>query len=303
LSRIIIGIHGLRNKPPRKVLKKWWKKSIREGLRAIEHPRWFFRFELVYWAHMLYPEPFNPREKDKENPLYLSAPYRPAKDFHKKKPGRLRKKILETLEKQMDKIFLNEDLSINFERITDHIIRRYFEDLDTYYKATIQDSHNNEFLARDIIRTELAKVLYKHRKKKILLIAHSMGSIIAYDVLTQMVPYIEIDTLVTIGSPLGIPIIIRKILTEQKNLTLKEKPKTPGNIVNGWYNFSDLKDKVVLDYTLANDFKENSRGIRAVDKVVYNNYEINGERNPHKSYGYLRTLECSEVIHDFLTGT
>ena len=189
-----------------------------------------------------------------------------------------------------------------FERITDHIIRRYFEDLDTYYKATIQDSQNNEFLAKDIMRTELAKVLYKHRKKKILLIAHSMGSIIAYDVLTQMVPYIEIDTLVTIGSPLGIPIIIRKILAEQKDSTLKDKPKTPDNIVNAWYNFSDLKDKVVLDYTLANDYEKNPRGVGAIDKVVFNNYEIASERNPHKSYGYLRTPELAEVIHRFLKG-
>ena len=248
----------------------------------------------------LHPQSLIPKEKDEKSPLHLSAPYRPAKDFLKKESSPLRKKILDALEKQMDRIFLNDDLSINFEHITDHILRRYFEDLATYYSATIEDNQNNEFLVKDLIRTELAKVLHKHRKKKILLIAHSMGSIIAYDVLTQVVPDIEIDTLVTIGSPLGIPIIIRKILAEQGYPTLEMKPTTPDNVVHAWYNFSDLQDKVVLDYNLSNDYQTNSRGIGPVDKVVYNNYENKGERYPHKSYGYLRTSEMADVIHGFL---
>ena len=30
---IIIGIHGLANKPNKKTLEDWWKKSILEGLK------------------------------------------------------------------------------------------------------------------------------------------------------------------------------------------------------------------------------------------------------------------------------
>jgi hypothetical protein len=39
--------------------------------------------------------------------------------------------------------------------------------------------------------------------------------------------------------------------------------------------------------------------VRAIDKVVYNNYEYNGKKNPHKIYGYLRTPELAEIIHAF----
>ena len=300
MSRIIIGIHGLRNKPPKRTLRRWWKKSIREGLEAISRPHWLFRFDLVYWAHLLHPVPFDPRIKDKDHPLYLKAPYLPAKESTPKKSSHVRKAVLDALLKEMDKIFLNDDSSINFEAITDLIIRRFFEDLDAYYSKTILDEQDNERPAKELIREELACVLRKHWRKKILLIAHSMGSIIAYDVLTITAPDIKIDTLVTIGSPLGIPIIEKKCMAEQSESKRTKKLKTPDNITRAWYNFSDLRDRVALDYTLGDDYEPNSKGIRAEDQEVYNDYEINGKRNPHKSYGYLRTPELADVIHRFI---
>ena len=35
MKKIIIGVHGLGNKPPADVLEKWWAASIQEGLAAI----------------------------------------------------------------------------------------------------------------------------------------------------------------------------------------------------------------------------------------------------------------------------
>ena len=301
MSKIIIGIHGLRNKPPKWILKHWWKKSIREGLKRTGHPRWFFRFDLVYWAHLLHPKSLKPWIRNEKHPLYMKSHYRPGSGNRDPKSRQTRKIVLDVLEKEMDKIFLNDDLTFNFEAITDRIIRRYFEDLDAYYTKTIRDKEKNERPVKDLIREELARMLRRHRHKKILLIAHSMGSIIAYDVLSQGIPDIKVDTLVTIGSPLGIPIVIRKIHAERHDRSLEIKPQTPECITRAWYNFSDLDDKVVLDYTLADDYRKNSKGIQAVDYVVFNDYEIDGERNPHKSYGYLRTPEISDVLHHFLS--
>jgi hypothetical protein len=34
--------------------------------------------------------------------------------------------------------------------------------------------------------------------------------------------------------------------------------------------------------------------------LVNNNYEINGEINHHKSFGYLRTPEFSKILNDFI---
>jgi len=128
-----------------------------------------------------------------------------------------------------------------------------------------------------------------------------MGSIVAYDVLTQICPDIKIDTLITIGSPLGLPFVVSRIVTEQKKNTGKEATaKTPENIKHEWYNYADLNDSVALDYTLSDDYGKNSNGIGARDIQVQNDYEYLGNKNPHKSYGYLRTPELIETVYSFL---
>ena len=301
MSKIIIGIHGLGNKPPQEILKKWWKQSIVEGLAAMGHPRYFFKFELVYWANLLHREPLNPRERNKKNPVYLKEPYVPAKKQIRRAPSKIRQKILDYVEKQIDRIFLKEDLSIHLAPISDLIIRRFFKDLDAYYSQKIINVGQNNYLVQDVIRDQLKRILRKHRNKEILLIGHSMGSIIAYDVLTNSLSEVKIDTFITIGSPLGLPVIISKIVSEQKKKLVKH-PRliTPENVIRNWFNFSDLNDKVAFNYNLEDDYAPNSRQVRVVDKVVYNDYEINGHRNPHKIYGYLRTPEFAEITRQFL---
>ena len=72
--KVIIGIHGMGNKPPETVLKKWWLDSMYEGLRANGYPEHKFRFELVYWAHHMHPFSYDPNLIDEQDPLYLAEP-------------------------------------------------------------------------------------------------------------------------------------------------------------------------------------------------------------------------------------
>jgi len=301
VSKIIIGIHGLGNKPSKKTLEEWWIKSILEGLEGIDRNKFKFNFELIYWADVLFEKPLDETIIDREDPYYLEEKYNPAPVNFNPKHHRIREKILGFLEKQMDKIFLNDDLSINYSFISDIIIHKYFRELEIYYTEECYDSENIKCAARDIIRKRALEVIKKYKKQEIMLIAHSMGSIVAYDVLTFILPEIKIDTFVTMGSPLGLPIIMSKIASEQNmKLHMKEKLKTPPGVKRNWYNFSDLEDKVAMNYNLGDDYNENASGVKATDIIVNNDYEINGERNPHKSYGYLRTPEFSEVLYDFL---
>ena len=78
MSRIIIGIHGLGNKPSAPLLESWWRKAIHEGLHRIGKPHPFLKFELVYWAHHIYPKPLDNNVSDPEDPLYIPDPYLPA---------------------------------------------------------------------------------------------------------------------------------------------------------------------------------------------------------------------------------
>lgn len=297
MSKIIIGIHGLGNKPPYDTLNKWWKVSIGDGLWGINHPFPLQNFNLVYWANFIYPEPLNIKEKDEEHPLFIEDPYSPEGKIERGKPEPLQKRIRDYIEKQIDKLLLNEDLTINFSSISDFIIHHFFHDLEIYYSSNLAGENRSSYMARKAIREKLAETLRKYKNDEILLIAHSMGSIIAYDVMTQIVPDINIDTFVTCGSPLGIPVIMNKIRAEQQS---KDQPlSVPENITRRWYNLSDLGDRVAINYNLADDYDKNSRGISIIDKQVHNTYQYRQEKNPHKSYGYLRTPEMSEIIYTF----
>ncbi len=301
MSKIIIGIHGLGNKPPHKMLEKWWLEAIREGLKNIGKFKFDPKFELVYWADILNDKPLNNLILNPENPYYLDEPYTVSPKIIPKKKLSTKEKFLGFLEEQMDKIFLNDDLSPNFEFISDIIFKKYFLELEAYYAKQPEINDPDFKSVKELIRNRLAKIIRKHKNKDILLIGHSMGSIIAYDVCSFVEPEIKIDTLATIGSPLGMQIIISKIAEETKKYNPNiSKLRTPKNITHQWQNFSDLEDKVALNYNLADDYEANKSGVKVKDNIVKNNYCINGESNPHKSFGYLRSAEFSNMIANFI---
>jgi hypothetical protein len=301
MGKIIIGIHGLGNKPSRKILKGWWKQSIEEGLQKYTNFKGDFRFELVYWADVFYEKPLDPLESDPENPLFLEEIYTPAPSSYISDPHPIRQKILDILEEQLDKIFLNEDLTVNFSFITDNIIRAYFKELDSYYAKECEDEEKTNCRARDIIRQRTANIIKKYKDDEIIIIGHSMGSIIAYDVLTFTIPEVDIHTFVTMGSPLGLPVIRAKIAAESNSKHLDPVGLlTPPSVFNRWINYSDLEDKIALIYDLTDKFVENIHGIHVENIVVDNNYEINSHKNPHKSFGYLRTPEIADHLAGFL---
>ncbi|MBN2403627.1 MAG: hypothetical protein JXN64_14715 [Spirochaetes bacterium] len=300
-KKIIIGIHGLSNKVANSLLEEWWIKSIEEGLSYIGHADTPFAFKSVYWADILYEKPLNIKEKNRKSPLYEDEPYLPGdpREYTNFTPSTFKKKFLDAVERKIDKIFFDESNFINFDKIADLFIRHIYEDLDFYYNRESNLDKYSGQPVKDVIRKRLAEVLYKHRDKQILLVGHSMGSIIAYDVLTQTVPDVNIHTLITIGSPLGLPLIIKKIQTEQGLKNNTGRVPSPENIRHKWYNFSDLNDPVAIIYNISDDYKKNTNGVGPKDVIIFNNYKYNGKSNSHKLFGYLRAPEVARVIYDF----
>lgn len=300
---IIIGIHGLHNKPSRMLLQSWWKQSIRDGLSRISKRKLYFRFVLVYWANLLYPRALSRRVKDETHSLFIDEPYMPPIKETNVKPGPFRKFGLFLADRLTNLLFLKGEINTPVNKLWDILIRRFFKDLDIYYFKSLGRKRRKHISGKKVLRERLRKMLIKYKKRKILLIAHSMGSIIAYDVLSSLPPQCQIHTFVTIGSPLGFPAIKRKIRLEQKADKSRSKDLTvPDAIQEAWFNLSDLRDKVALDYQLKDDYKSNHLGIRVVDLPVVNDYEKQGKSNPHKSFGYLRTPELAQVVHAFLSG-
>ncbi len=290
------------NKPPKELLERWWLESLGEGLERNGLPDHAFRFELVYWAHHLHKFPYDPNLEDEDDPLFLSEPYAPSLGKPEPRPSELRRKALGLIERVIDKLLLNDDMTVNYKSITGSIIRKHFKDLEIYYSAGCVGEKDKGRMVRNVIRGDLLRALRKHKDRDILLIAHSMGSIIAYDVLTRDAPEVMIDTLVTLGSPLGLPVILSRHVQEKRDLLETAKPlTTPPNVLRHWYNLSDLQDRVAFNYDLADDYAPNAEGVGAEDKIVHNDYEVYGRPNHHKVYGYLRTKEMAQILHEFLT--
>ncbi len=87
---IIIGIHGLGNKPPRRLLERWWKRAVREGLDNIGSRRAAIPFVMVHWADILYERSLKPWIWDEEHPLYLDEPYRVGEKKPVEQPRKIR---------------------------------------------------------------------------------------------------------------------------------------------------------------------------------------------------------------------
>lgn len=75
---MIVGIHGLANKPEPAVLSDWWEKSIRERLKNRGADNANFRFVMVHWAKFLYKNLQHQDPKFDFDPLFIDQPYKPA---------------------------------------------------------------------------------------------------------------------------------------------------------------------------------------------------------------------------------
>ncbi len=303
MAKIIIGIHGLANKPPREKLDEWWRQSITEGLEInckIKNP--VFNFRMVYWADLLYFNQLHRNHNFSFDALYNKEPYGPAKKgtLKRYKDSRIddwRAGALDIVGTGIDKL----KKTFGMDRLADGILGRVLRDLAFYYddKRSIGNRKGKPEMARKVLRSELKTALIEEKAHTIMLIGHSMGSIIAYDVLHELGSGnqgVKVSHFVTIGSPLGLPHVKGKIIKEHKGKT----PRTPSIVTKSWVNYADRKDPVALDVHLDDDYEENEKRVTVKDDIILNDYSIKKKSNHHKSYGYLRTPELSEHVKDFL---
>ena len=309
MGKIIIGIHGLANKPPAETLAGWWKAAISEGLEkncGIANPG--FEFRMVYWADRLYKNPMHQEKGFEFDKLYNDEPYAPAADGELKRHDDNWKDGLAAFSRgtvgwSVDK--LKEYFGMD--ALADRVLGKTLKDLDFYYDPgrQIPDRSGTLGTARQVLRGILNQALREEKAKEMMVIAHSMGSIVAYDVLRDLgMPGadsgVAVQDFVTIGAPLGLPHVLHKIKEER---TYDDRVRTPSVVRGSWVNYADRRDPVCADIHLADDFAANDAGVTVRDDIVLNTYHKPGDEkaaNHHKSYGYLRTPEFSDQVGKFL---
>lgn len=141
--------------------------------------------------------------------------------------------------------------------------------------------------ARQKIRQRLATALKAAAGQPVTLVAHSHGSIVAYEVLSALGEAAgKVGALVTIGSPLGI--------AEVQDWLEPDTREVPAGLAR-WHNFADPLDPVAMDKRLAGDFKPASK---IQDELIVNSHSRRIEGfNPHSAVGYLAHPSVRRAVH------
>ena len=137
--------------------------------------------------------------------------------------------------------------------------------------------------------------------RPVLLIAHSMGSVIAFEALRQTShddgPVVAVDLLLTMGSPLGQRYIQRRLEGHDKTGILR----WPNNI-RRWINLTAVGDLTAIDPILGDDFapmKEMGLIADIEDRPLFNYFRLNGHLNVHSEYGYLVNEVTAKIVTEW----
>ncbi len=121
-----------------------------------------------------------------------------------------------------------------------------------------------------------------------IIVSHSLGTVIAWKVLSTYHRKIEVPTFITLGSPLGMEVLKDEL---KKSMGIKKFYKPP--CVTRWYNFADPLDVVAADKTISDEYT----GRLIKDKLVFNpdTFKL-GEYGSHSFTGYLSTNEVRREV-------
>jgi len=178
-------------------------------------------------------------------------------------------------------------------RMTAEETRRYFQNIN-----------NIASQIRALLKQEL-RIAVQNRQR-VLLIGHSLGSIIAYDTLWEL-SHLEncqgkVDMFLTLGSPLGMNYVQRRLCGHDF-----QGAKHYPTMLRHWVNIASVGDVTALDRALADDF----RGMLDLELVetiedhcegIYNFFRNDQGLNCHRSYGYLVNPVVGKVIADWWQG-
>ncbi|MCC4596764.1 S8 family peptidase [Xanthomonas campestris pv. phormiicola] len=156
--------------------------------------------------------------------------------------------------------------------------------------ALLQDVHDFFFVPAR--RAQMRESLLQRMRAgggPFVVVAHSQGSLIAYDVLREFgAEGCEVSLLLTLGSPLGLP-VVRSMF---KQWTGTEKLPFPA-CVKRWVNVAERRDPVALDDDLNDDIAD-AQG--RFHNIAGSRINPDWQRNPHSGSGYLSIAEVRAEV-------
>jgi hypothetical protein len=278
----IIYVPGIKPKPPAAAHRAALWRCLLEGVRradaevAADMARHPGCFSLVSWAHIFYDSQRDLALDEPGIERLLAMPGPDLQDLREAaSPGRQLKRWLYRLSDRFPPLF---DL------VGDPNMRATLRDTRRYF--------SNEGGAAVRVRQLVADALLEawHADRRVLLIGHSLGSVIAFDVLWELSHRFAVtgrlDLFISLGSPLGLSFVRDRLLGARE----KGRRRYPTNI-RRWQNLAAIGEMTALDRRLADDFAE-MRALGLVEEIsdrldLQTYYRGPEGLNVHKCYGYM----------------
>ena len=314
-------IHGISNQPAAADLLKVWVRALSDATEPLSLSDAGVTTSLIYWSDLMYaapaesptafegvlensaaaidggggaelPEPRTPAEAEFIRSLRarlttlsdaeMQAPDQPTPSRSGLSAGGLSNDGQATLERVPLPWFIKQPMMKVFLRDVHH----YLFDVE-YAPAGRPRVHIQQTIRKRFVEALSAPQLSRPH----IVVAHSMGTVIAYDCLKRVDECDKIDGLITIGSPLGLDEVQDKL---QPGWSREDG--FPGvRVLGKWFNLFDRLDPVCgLDARLANDY---CRGGQAEVQDVH-------VQNPgawrHSATKYLRQPSFTTALRQLL---
>ena len=289
----IIFVPGMKPKPPAEVYGKELCRCLRAGLERVspETARSFTDecLTLVPWTFLFYGQH---RDIELDRPgidRILAAPEPTADDI----------KEIESLAIRITRMLrvLGDALPFFGRLIAKPRMRLTIAEAHRY----LQDRRQVATAIRGLLREALTEAW--SAGERVLLIGHSLGSVIAYDTLWELTHERRepghVELFLTLGSPLG----TRMVLKGVRGAGRRGRERYPTNIIR-WQNFSARGELTALHPELKPFFGEmvDLGLLESLQDVTgfYNHFRGSDGLNVHMSYGYLINRAVAESIADWL---
>ncbi|GAA3738344.1 alpha/beta hydrolase [Salinactinospora qingdaonensis] len=284
----VVGIHGIgcENYTP-EGLTRTWNRAIDKGLLEIGHSTQL-DFSCVGYGHLFLterkglPAPTTVEDLDEfevELLLDLAQPLAAAPMSHSRsspkgvvRRGYAPRNVQWMLEQLARHPSLGET-GFTFVLRLLHQVRLYLADLPL----------------RESVHAEVEAVVGADTR---VVVGHSLGSVVAYDALRRH-PEWQVDTLVTLGSPLGVPGLMRRMWPPL------DGERWPGSVTR-WVNVAAREDAVALVKELATLYdppRTHPHVPRLRDDIVRNS-----RVRAHRAESYLQARPTARAIRDGLGG-
>lgn len=298
MTQHLFLIHGRSFKPDKTLLRKLWVRALRHGIERDHSAAKLAKFDGVKLSFIYYGDLSN------RFLTSLGKPYDAGDDLADR---RATSRALEQYSKQdflegqgkrnygqlPGKSSIKEGLAdifagpLHFARLSEAIITQVAPDMEHYWAADTEFGTDLRWRLTEPLAAALG------RGEDILIIAHSLGTLITYDVLWKFSYYGEyqqiagrkISRLITLGSPLS----NETVKANLKGAGIGGSRRYPGNI-QAWDNVAAEDDFISHDQKIANDYKSMLKaGLveSLTDHRIYNLAVRKGKTNPHHDAGYL----------------